>query len=459
SLDDPAAKESGGAPTDIIQLDADDIIVRVVRSADEKKSKSAASDVWLTGNVVVKHLKPNQEPTVFSGTELHMRNEGENRQFVTLLGDDRTKTPAKIVNNGRIFEGLHLEFDRYSEQGQAIGRGHIYLPMDRDLEGKKMSKTQPLDLKWATSMRFDGKTAIFYGDANALLKNGDSQSQRIRADQIIVDFDRRFKMTDSPNGKKSGQPKVAKIRFVGHVELKSAEFENGDVSSYQVGNFRELTLDQESGDLFGQGPGSLKSWRPGRKGRANLSPVASVQANTPLQSTSGDLEFAWIDFVGRMKGNIKRRLTTFYDEVRIVYGPVTKMSQQINPDDVGLQRLPKNSGYMRCNWLELHQPPGKNRFLILKGNGNVELEGHDFRAQADQISFDQAKEQFLLRAIGNANVATIWRQTQVGSEPSSQSGRRWIFIPSRGILKSDDAQNIKGFDPGNLSRPAPGFGR
>jgi hypothetical protein len=369
--------------------------------------------------------------------------------------------PGRILSQGRVIEGEQIEFDRASEQAKVIGKGHIRLMIDRDLEGNKLAIAQPLDVKWTTNMTFDGLTADFHGDVHARMGDGKTQVQEVRSKRMIVEFDQRVSVDDPNKPAGDKQPELSNIEFHGNVAVTSAEYVNGDVTAAQIGSFHELTLDMTSGDLFGQGPGWIKSWRPGRKGRANLSPVASVKANTPLQSTTGDLEFAWIDFVGQMKGNVNRRITQFYDEVRIVYGPVARIRQEINPDDDQLLQLPKNSGLMRCNRLALaHREGAKGEpgYLFLKGNGNVVLEGHDFRAQADQVSFDQLKKQFNLQSLGRAN-ATVWRQAHVGSQASSAEGRRIVFNPSTGKLSTDGAQNVNGVPELSIARPPSGTSR
>lgn len=421
---------------DKLNLNANEITIRMQRPTDGK-GRTDASDVWLSGNVVLKHNQPNKPETIITGSDVHLRNEGEEDQFVTLRG-----LPGRIVSDGRTIEGERIEFDRSTGNGEVIGQGHIVIPIDRDLEGNPLKTPQPLEVKWTTSMKFDGQSAKFYGDVYARLKEPDKQIQEVRSAQMVVEFDEKVAVSMTA----STQPEVSKIKFLGSVSMTSAQYENGDVIAAQIGAFREFTLDQKTGDLFGQGPGWIKSWRPGRKGRANLSPVSSVKANTPLQSTSGDLEYAKIDFVGRMKGNINRRFSEFYDEVRVVYGPVTKIRQEIDPDDDQLLQLPKNSGLMRCNRLELkhRQAEGeKTGHINLRGNGNVVLEGHDFRAQADQITFDQLKKLFVLQSFGKTK-ARVMLQSAVGAQSSSADGRRIIFNPSTGELQNDGGQNIIG---------------
>ena len=54
-------------------------------------------------------------------------------------------------------------------------------------------------------------------------------------------------------------------------------------------------------------------------------------------------------------------------------------------------------------------------FVELLGKGNAELEGQSFFAHADEVTYDESKGLYTMRAEGNRK-ATIWRQTEAGGE-------------------------------------------
>ena len=53
--------------------------------------------------------------------------------------------------------------------------------------------------------------------------------------------------------------------------------------------------------------------------------------------------------MGQASGNLSRRATTFRDQVRVVYGPVARPLQVIDPEKLPPQGLPKDGGIMRCD--------------------------------------------------------------------------------------------------------------
>ena len=93
--------------------------------------------------------------------------------------------------------------------------------------------------------------------------------------------------------------------------------------------------------------------------------------------------------------------------------------------------------------LQRKEPNGQKPFVELEAKGNAKLEGRTFNARADEITFDESKELYTLRATGNRQ-ATIWRQSTLNGEPSEASAKIWRFIPSTNFLKADQSTGIRG---------------
>jgi hypothetical protein len=149
-----------------------------------------------------------------------------------------------------------------------------------------------------------------------------------------------------------------------------------------------------------------------------------------------------IDFAGLAEGNTKQKFNTFNERVQIIYGPVERYLMVIELDN-----LTKDAGWMRCQSLRITQkePPAPEETapVELLATGNVELEGRTFNARADSISFDESKGLYTLRSQGRRK-ATIWRQTQLGGDLSRADAQLMNFIPSRNILKLDQATGLDG---------------
>ena len=157
---------------------------------------------------------------------------------------------------------------------------------------------------------------------------------------------------------------------------------------------------------------------------------------------SSDWDYTRVDFKGSMDGKIAQQVSTFYDSVQIVHGPVNLPIDTIDPD-----HLPPDAGSMRCErTLEFSQGPKSpvhpKGYQQLVGKGNAQIEGRGFYANADEISFDGSKGLYMLRAHGNQS-AMIAQDTDQGARREA-SGRRIEFIPATKTVKVDWATGATG---------------
>ncbi|MBW3542792.1 MAG: LptA/OstA family protein, partial [Planctomycetes bacterium] len=108
---------------------------------------------------------------------------------------------------------------------------------------------------------------------------------------------------------------------------------------------------------------------------------------------------------------------------------------------------PEDAGWMSSDKLRVIQhkndDPELPGHIELVADGNAELEGRTFNAQADVISYDESKGLYILRSDGNRK-ATIWRQTEPGASPSDAQAQRMEFIPSRKQLKLVGTSGLSG---------------
>jgi len=160
-----------------------------------------------------------------------------------------------------------------------------------------------------------------------------------------------------------------------------------------------------------------------------------------LKSKPAGWEYLRITFDGKTIGNTRQQFGTFHDNVHVLYGPVTRPLETIDPD-----ALPADGGWMRSRSLRFEQHAGKGKrpgYVTLLAQGNAELEGRSFHAQADFITFDESKGLYLLRSSGRRN-ATIWRQKHIGDNPSEVHAQQMKFWPAINQLKLDRATGLDG---------------
>ena len=435
----PTAKENAVRSTEprpvtgSPRITADRINVRMQRI--NGKAEPELVDVDTQGHVkVVQQRGPGEPPMTAEGDRLHLENRGKDREIVHLFGK-----PAHLRDRGMHVEGREVHLNRETNRVRVQGNGLLQLPVPpgTEIESFGQATNDPdLDVWWGESMEFDGQIAKFIG--KVVLELGQS---RMRCEQMDVSLSSRLSFTE-PNSKQ--QPELAKIHCREEVSFENSEYERSKLIRVQRGRVAEFTLDRLRSKTFAQGPGQMQVWQRGNKGnQTGANSRAVVQgANRPIGAVSSDWDYTRVDFKGSMDGKIAQQVSTFYDSVQIVHGPVSLPNETIDPD-----HLPPDAGSMRCErTLEFSQGPKSpvhpKGYQQLVGKGNAQIEGRGFYANADEISFDGSKGLYMLRAHGNQS-AMIAQDTDQGARREA-SGRRIEFIPATKTVKVDWATGATG---------------
>ncbi|VAX37011.1 hypothetical protein MNBD_PLANCTO02-2936 [hydrothermal vent metagenome] len=414
-----------------IQIDSKLIRVRVLRTKDGKQSQVA--EVWAEGKVkVTQEHEGKEKPLSISGRRMHVVNHSEKSQNITIYGK-----PAHIFDRGMHMEGDEVHLDRKNNKAWIEGAGLLELPIERSLEGEKLKKTEMLDVLWKEKMVFDGQTANFYGDVST-----EMDDSRLLCQHMEVQLTNRISFSETANSKERQKTEIKNIICQDGVKVKSREYLKNKLQSLREAGFWKLTVNQLTGKSIAEGPGWITVWRRGDGKPMRTSAIRTVQANQPVKTKKRKKwEYLRVDFSGKTSGNMKDRFTTFRNRVRVVYGPVDKPGVVIDSD-----KLPENAGWMRCKTLQLTQhekTKTKKAYLEMVARGNAELDGNEFHARADSISFDESKDLYVLRSIGKQK-ATIWRQTNIAGDYSRADAQRMEFIPSRNKLKLDRTTGLQG---------------
>lgn len=431
-------KPPSKAPAEPLQLSADLIRAKVRLPGDSRPTSNGdapqaeLTEVWTEGNVDIQ--QPNEgvaEPLRLLGERLHLQNaSSDGEQVLHVFGQ-----PARIRARGFDIEGPEVILDRPNNRIWIDGAGELRMPVKNDpFDGRALGSPALLTVEWKEKMLFDGQNATFLAEVEATLKNS-----RLQCEEMEVVLTERLSFRDD-----TGPAPTAEVQQVickDGVRIDQKLYLDEDASEIRHGEFAKLTLDQTSGRMEGVGPGQIDLWRPGQGKRAGLAPRAVSQANRPLEAEVAKCDFTSVTFQGKAIGNLRDRQTKFHDRVRIVYGPVAHPLDRIDPD-----HLPKDGGYMECDSLQIVQikPTGTQKpHIELEAKGNAKLEGRSFNARADEITFDESKKLYTLRATGNREV-TIWRQSTPDGEPSAASAKSMRFIPSQNYLRSDQTTGIRG---------------
>lgn len=437
---DDAEREREKTPIDV---EADLIRVRVLLGPGQRDTHIA--EVWTEGNVEVtqKHGE-SEEPLKVTGDWMHVENptRNQNDQVLHVRGKN-----AHIRDRGMHIEGSNVHMDRSRNMAWVDGSGLLQLPVDRTLDGQKLDDKQLLDVWWNERMTFNGLMAQFYGDVKCVLKDSNilCQSMDVTLTQAI-----RFSET------RNARPEVKSVDCRDNVKFVGKEYVDSLVTEFREGEVAEFSYDRTTGRTTAHGPGWMRFWRRGNARRSIVGPGlggGSSPAPRPTQADPNAWDFTRVDFAGASEGNVNERYTTFRDRVEIVHGRVQRVKEVIDPDN-----LPKDGGWMRCDELRLQQhilaakpsdksddkkKRGSQSHVEVLGKGNAEVEGRSFHGSADQISYDQSKDLYILRSLGK-HKARVSRQVVAGGEESVSTASVIEMVPSRKELRLDQVDGTQG---------------
>jgi lipopolysaccharide export system protein LptA len=392
-----------------------------VRLRKRGQSAPELAEVWTEGRVVLRQPQPaGQPPRTITGTRVHLQNGGSNEQVVQIAGQ-----PAQLRDAGFYLEAQQaIQLDRAENRVWTDSPGALQLLLKEDPRGTPLPKPQPLDVTWKERMAFDGTAATFTGQVTA--RFGDSQ---MTCQQLRVVLSEPVSFTDLRQT--SGAVQVRSVHCRDDVQFQNFTYDRQQIIEVQRAQVWELYLDRATGLAQAQGPGEMRMWRRGQAPRAGLGPQQSAKANRPVELEPADWEYTFVKFNGRMEGNLERRYANFYERVEIVHGPVPTAQAAINRD-----ALPRGGGWMRCDELQVMQLPAADRsrgYIQVVGQGNVDLEGREFFAKADQVVYDEAKGAYTLRGFGRT--ARLWHEKQPGrTSPTELQGM--VYNPETRELRA-----------------------
>ncbi|QDT36681.1 hypothetical protein [Stratiformator vulcanicus] len=483
-----ALKPSDEPLEDPYRMVADKIVVTVERKPnsssldatsqgeDETEQSDQIRKIVTTGHVQMWKKRPDNEEFRIIGDQLIVRRQPDGTQLADVMGK-----PAHVRDRGAHIQADMISLDRGANRAWVDGAGLLELPVKQSSSGAELDEPGRLDVWWTESMNFDGREAHFVGEVRTIMDD-----DRLICSEMTVRLTERISFAENGPGLDGGGPlggssqksnsitttsatavtgnespiepaddsedegpQVESIVCTRGVEVDGYEFEEGVQKGTRRAKFWEFQVDNVTGKTTAKGPGWVKLWRRGERDRANLSVEATVVANTTVEKNEANWEFTRVDFSGNMSGRIGKngqvtdgpQTATFHGGVQILYGPVPDGTATIEPE-----ALPPEGGWMRCRSLQVTQKKGeegKAATIELLAAGNAELEGRSFYARADTISYDESKEMYILRSLGD-RWSTIWRQAKIGGKYSRADARTFKFIPSKNHLVSDQTRALDG---------------
>ena len=454
--------------------------INFMRGADRKASGSW-NDVWLIGKVKIEHVGVKKDSDFAAeGNALSAKSGFSEIGEISLFGD-----PAEARLATRRIEGPRIDLRErlngttgVEREASVVGSGSLRFVNENGLDGKPLQKPSLVEIYWTDSMTYSDDTASFIGNIRAVMTNSVDHKVELTCASMKIHFiqDMQFQpgnrqknmlkaasaSTDSENGP------IERIECNSKVVVDIDQMKNGVVESRNHAEFSDLTVNMITGVFEATGSGSsgiIESTHPNSKDTPRTTPRAVARANTPVSTPTDAFVFVQARFIGSIEGNYKQRFVQLKQHVRGVFGPVRQMGDRIVLDGLNVNELPPNTGSMRCENLSFSQiessdSEGAAQFSMVAESNTADgaggthspchLESNEISGDADRITYDSSKQQFILRADKGRQATVSYRRTP-GAAPETLSGQQFEYYRDRNQLRASEITGVQ--TAGDLKSP------
>jgi len=454
--------------------------INFMRGADRRASGSW-SDLWLFGKVKIEHNGVRKDSDfAAAGNALSAKSGFSEFGEISLFGD-----PAEARLATRRIEGPRIELRErlngtkgVEREASVVGSGSLRFMNEKGLDGKTLQKPARVEVYWTDSMTYSDRTASFIGNIRAVMTNNVDHKVELTCASMKIHFiqDMQFQpenrqknalkaasaLTDEENGP------IERIECNSKVVVDIHQMKNGVFESRNHAEFSDLTVNMVTGAFDATGSGSsgiIESTHPNSKDTPRTTPRAVARANTPVSTPTDAFVFVQARFIGSIEGNFKQRFVQLKQHVRGVFGPVRQMGDRIVLDGLNINELPPNTGSMRCENLSFSQiesgdTQGAAQFsMVAESNPSdgadgthapCHLESNEISGDADRITYDSSKQQFILRADKGRQATVSYRRTP-GAAPETLSGQQFEYYRDRNQLRASEITGVQ--TAGDLKSP------
>ena len=436
-------------------------------------------DVSVEGEADILETKTAEagaEPVRISGDFVHVAGADSPQAKAVVAGK-----PAVVSGRGVTLKGTSVHMDRALNRVTVPGVGEATLPLtgelgspqprgaspaqltsdggmrDRNRHRPPAGRQQTATVTWKDGMQFDGRTVQLHGGVEAR-----TEQQRLTAPLVEIELTHRLSLSEPPGDRAID---VRQIHLRGQVTMENRTVVEGELTSIDEMMVRDLTIDQQSGNLSADGPGWMKTVRRG----SNLGPRqfagpafgSASQPREPESQDSNELTYLRVTFQTALTGNVHQRHVQLHDGVRAVYGPVPRWDGVIDPDEA-LQNS-DNVVLLTSDTLQVTEMSGATSAetaglgpIEMQALGNAMVEGKAFTARAHRIAYAQAKDLLIMEGDGRTD-AEMYRQTSVGGQTGRASARKILYWPKTGHMHVDTFRELDWSGPPastNLLPPA-----
>lgn len=409
----------------------------------------------------VRTEKPGELPLDIQGKTLRAISVGKELYRIVVQGDPETKTYAKVAARGLSLFGPEIYLDQSTNNLWIDGHGELMLTQLPNGAGSAINRipsapkpTQTF-VTWNGGLVFSGQVAHIEGSVvvkgKQLLDSGQTLDLTTQSQSIDMTLTEFVDFRQSDESKSKEKVDVRLIRMDGGVRLDNRTYEpDQTLASIDSLVTRNATVNQISGDLHADGPGTAESVR---KGGSNLL-EGKAETEKPEQPASGDtkLTYVHVQFAGHIEGNIHKKEVQFVNDVRTTVGPVLRWDQRLDPNS--RDTLGDQGAFITCDRLLLAQwgPKVKGQQSVeVQALGNTHLTGKGFEAEAAKVAFNQGSDKIVLEGNTRTN-AQLWSQQATGSARDYAEAKKISYWRS---LNQIEVEGVEVFD---WSRSGPVLG-
>ena len=138
------------------------------------------------------------------------------------------------------------------------------------------------------------------------------------------------------------------------------------------------------------------------------------------------MKLTYIRFEKQMQANSRTNVASFWESVRVLNLPCKDPHRQIDLDEMLTVELPVGAMYLRCNVLKVGTYQRRMRdstnkeqtrtYQEMDARGQVYVQGREFTAQCDHMTFNEEKDQVIFIGEGD-NMAVLSKSVVKGQQP------------------------------------------
>lgn len=388
---------------------------------------------------------PGHLPLRMTGSSLELSGGSSDHPRIVLRGwpeqlaaDGSVATEARrasVSAEGLTLMGPDIHVDQGENRVWIEGPGEMQLVSGL---GRAPGKVR---VNWRADFDFDGQTATARDDVRVQgrysLDDGEFLDFTATGPELQATLTTRLNLRQ-PDAKQRAA--AQRLLFRGPVDAESRTFATsedaaGVQQSFEQMHVTNLEIDQVTGRLHAEGPGSVNTVRFGKSvSRKNDQRVVFEQDERPDR-----LFYLNVDYNREIIGNVLNREVSFLNLVRAVYGPVARWEDQVDPEQVTGRRT--EGAVLTCQQLSVAEMGTRQEpSLELDASGNTQVEGQEnrgyFTAAGHHLKYVQNKDLMILEGDGR-NDAVVSVQQAIGAPPQTTRLRRIVFQPHTGDMQLD----------------------